>query len=73
LTDKEVRVGHALVDFLENWEDIMTVEGSNKLNKSTVLYQLREMTRLSTKEVRDSMKKYKKAYYILKEKMLREI
>ena len=73
LTDKEVRVGNALVDFLENWEDIMTVEGSNKLNKSTVLYQLREMTRLSTKEVRDSMKKYKKAYYILKEKMLREV
>jgi hypothetical protein len=51
----------------------MSVEGSNKLNKSTVLYQLREMTRLSTKEVRDSMKKYKKAYYTVKEKMLKEL
>ena len=73
LTDKEIRVGEALVDFMENWEDIMSVEGSNKLNKSTVLYQLREMTRLSTKEVRDSMKKYKRAYYIVKEKMMKEL
>lgn len=72
LNEKELRVGYALVDFMENWEDIMNVEGSNKLNKSTVLYQLREMTRLTTKEVRDSMKKYKKAYYNVKEKMLRE-
>lgn len=73
LTDKEIRVGNALIDFMENWEDIMSVEGSNKLNKSTVLYQLREMTCLTTKEVRDSMKKYKKAYYLVKEKMLKEL
>lgn len=73
LSEKEIRVGNALVDFMENWEDIMSVEGSNKLNKSTVLYQLREMTRLTTKEVRDSMKKYKKAYYIVKERVLREV
>ena len=73
LNEKEIRVGNALIDFMENWEDIMSVEGSNKLNKSTVLYQLREMTRLTTKEVRDSMKKYKKAYYIVKERVLREV
>lgn len=73
LTDKEISVGNALIEFMENWEDIMSVDGSNKLNKSTVLYQLREMTRLSTKEVRDSMKKYKKAYYTVKEKMLKEL
>lgn len=73
LNDKELKVGVALVDFMENWEDIMSTDGSNKLNKSTVLYQLREMTRLSTKEVRDSMKKYKKAYYVIKEKMLKEL
>lgn len=73
LSEKEIRVGNALIDFMENWEDIMSVEGSNKLNKSTVLYQLREMTRLTTKEVRDSMKKYKKAYYIVKERVLREL
>lgn len=73
LTDKEIMVGEALINLLEKWEDILTVNGSNKLNKSMVLYYLRESTRLSTKEVRDSMKKYKKAYYSIKEKILKEL
>lgn len=73
LTDKEIMVGKALVELIENWEDILTVNGSNKLNKSMVLYHLRETTRLTTKEVRDSMKKYKKAYYCIKEKIMQEI
>ena len=72
LTDKEILVGNALIDLLENWEDILVSDGSNKLNKSTILYHLRETTRLSTKEVRDSMKKYKKAYYNIKEKIMRD-
>lgn len=72
LTEKEILVGNALVDLLENWEDILIDEGSNKLNKSAILYHLREVTRLSTKEVRDSMKKYKKAYFITKENVMRE-
>lgn len=72
LTEKEILVGNALVELLENWEDILVSDGSNKLNKSAILYFLRESTRLSTKEVRDSMKKYKKAYFINKEKVMRE-
>lgn len=73
LTDKEILVGNALVDLLTNWEDILAVEGSNKLTKSSVLYYLREATMLPTTEVRASMKKYKKAYYNIKRKALREI
>lgn len=73
LTDKEMLVGQALIDLLENWEDILVGDGSNKLNKSTILYHLRETTRLSTKEVRDSMRKYKKAYFGIKEKILKEM
>lgn len=73
LTEKEIMVGNALVDLLENWDDILNINGSNKLNKSAVLYHLRETTRLSTKEVRDSMKKYKKAYYKIKEKLMKEL
>ena len=73
LTDKEILVGNALVDLLTNWEDILAVEGSNKLTKSSVLYYLREATMLPTTEVRASMKKYKKAYYNIKRKSLREI
>lgn len=72
LTEKEIMVGKALVELLENWEDILISDGSNKLNKSAILYFLRESTMLSTKEVRDSMKKYKKAYLITKEKIMRE-
>lgn len=72
LSDKEVLVGKALINLLENWEDVLVTNGSNKLNKSTILYYLRESTRLTTKEVRDSMKKYKKAYYGIKEKIMKE-
>lgn len=72
LNDKEILVGQALINLLENWEDILVANGSNKLNKSTILYYLRETTRLTTKEVRDSMKKYKKAYFSIKEKIMKE-
>ena len=35
---------------------------NNKFNKNVILLSLREMTNLSTKEIRNSMKKYKKLY-----------
>lgn len=44
---------------------------SNKLQKSKILYFLREETMMSTKEVRDNMKKYKVVYAGLK-KMMQE-
>lgn len=72
LNPKEILVGQALINLLENWEDILVSNGSNKLNKSNILFYLRETTRLSTKEVRDSMKKYKKAYFGIKEKIMKE-
>ena len=67
LTDAEVVVGKALVNLLRNWEDVLPTNGSNKLQKSSVLYFLREETMMTTKEVRDNMKPYKKLYYLLKE------
>lgn len=72
LNERELKVGEALINLLKNWEDIMPTSGSNKLNKSTILYQLREDTRLTTKEVRDSMRKYKKAYYKMKDNIIQE-
>ena len=42
---------------------------SNKLHKSKVLYFLREETMMTTKEVRDNMKKYKTAYLNVKKKL----
>ena len=70
LTDNEMKVGVALTELLDRWEDVLNVDGSNKLQKSSVLYFLREETMMTTKEVRDNMKSFKKAYYILKKGMI---
>ena len=66
LTNDELKVGIALTELLDNWEEVLNVDGSNKLQKSSVLYFLREETMMTTKAVRENMKAYKKAYYLLK-------
>ena len=66
LNENEVIVGRALVDLLRNWPDMLEKTGSNKLQKSSILYFLREETMMTTKEVRDNMKPYKQLYYLLK-------
>ena len=66
LNENEIKVGQALVVLLRNWEEVLPNGGSNKLQKSSVLYFLREETMMSTKEVRDNMKKYKCIYKLLK-------
>ena len=66
LNENEIKVGNALVDLLRNWEEVLPDGGSNKLQKSSVLYFLREETMMTTKEVRDNMKKYKCVYKLLK-------
>lgn len=70
LTENEKKVGLAMCELFENWEDILCTEGSNKLQKSSVLYFLREETMMSTKELRDNMKKFKDVYYVLKKEMI---
>ena len=72
LTDDEVKVGTALATLLDNWEEVLDVDGSNKLQKSSVLYFLREETMMTTKAVRENMKAYKKAYYLLKKGLIEE-
>lgn len=72
LSENEKKVGAVLCELFTNWENVLVDDGSNKLNKSKILYYLRENTLLSTKEVRDNMKKYKFAYYEIKKKMLED-
>ena len=72
LTENEMKVGVALTELLDHWEDVLNVDGSNKLQKSSVLYFLREETMMTTKEVRDNMKKFRGAYYLLKKNMIEE-
>jgi hypothetical protein len=66
LNENEVKVGEALVNLLRNWENVLPGNGSNKLQKSSVLYYLREYTDMTTKELRENMKSFKTAYNLLK-------
>lgn len=66
LTENEVIVGKALVDLMTNWDEILPDDGSNKLQKSKVLYFLRESTYMTTKEIRENMKQFKKVYQAIK-------
>ena len=67
LSRDELNVGKALLNVLQNWDELLLTDGSNKFTKSSVLLLLKETTGMTTKQVRDCMKKYKNAYYNLKE------
>ena len=73
LNENEIKVGIALIDLLNNWEDLFARMGSNKFNKSSILLFLKETTLLNTKEIRDSMKKYKNAYKSICKKIYKDI
>ena len=68
-SESEVKLGYALIDLFENYESIFTGTDNNKFNKNIILLSLREMTNLSTKEIRNSMKKFKKLYAVVQMKM----
>ncbi len=67
LNENEIKVGDALVTILDNWETIFEqVESGNKYNKNLILSYIREITTLSTKDIRLSMRRFKKIYKIIK-------
>lgn len=66
LKENEIKVGQALVNLMRNWDELFAQMGSDKFNKSSILFFLKENTMLTTKEIRDSMKIYKKKYYDIK-------
>ena len=69
LSDNERKLGYALIDLFENYESIFSGADNNKFNKNVILLSLREMTNLSTKEIRSSMKRFKKLYIFIQSKM----
>ena len=71
LTDNEIKLGHALYEIFENYDNIFIGSDNNKFNKNIILLSLRDMTNLSTKEIRSSMKKYRTIYFDLIEKMVK--
>jgi hypothetical protein len=62
LNENEYKLGLALSDIFENYEKIFPASDNNKFNKNIILLSLREITNMSTKEIRSSMKRYKKIY-----------
>jgi len=73
LTEKERQVGYALLEILMNWEQIFSnLSTDRKFNKTSFLYFVKEYTNLSTKDVRDAMKKYKEIYFLEKENLINE-
>ena len=70
LNESDIKVGMALVDLLRNWDEIFMRLNTNKYNKSEVDSFIKESTLLSTKQIRDSKKKYTAVYLKLKDQML---
>lgn len=63
LQDNERKLGFSLVELFENYKNLFQGTENNKYNKNIILLSIRDMTNLNTKEVRSSMKKFKKLYY----------
>jgi len=69
LNNNELKLGYALVELFENYNQIFIGTDNNKFNKNIILLSLREMTNMSTKEIRTSMKKFKNLYYELTKRL----
>jgi hypothetical protein len=69
LSDNEKKLGYALIDLFDNYESIFSGADNNKFNKNVILLSLREMTNLSTKEIRCSIKRFKKLYLVIQHKL----
>ena len=75
ITPNEFKVGHSLVKILEEWEDLFKVtnaKNSPKFNKNLILLYIRNMTGLNTKEIRNSMKRFRSLYTIFKNEYLED-
>lgn len=72
LTENEVKLGNALLEILDHWEDMIDDSSSRKFNKVSILYFIKEYTLCNTTEVRNAMKIYKNTYLFTKQDLLRE-
>lgn len=72
LSENEEKLGYALIEIFGNFETIFQVGKGNKFNKNLILLSLREMTALNTKEIRISLKKYKKFYKNIIEDLIKD-
>jgi len=71
LNENELKLGEALIEIFENYENIFIGTNNNKYNKNIILLSLREMTNLNTKEIRSAIKKFKIIYLGMIQKMIK--
>ena len=69
LSDNEIKLGISLLELFENYKTNFESTENNKYNKNIILLSIREMTNLNTKEIRSSMKKFKKLYLLVQTKI----
>ncbi len=69
LNENERKLGIALIDLFDNYQEIFFGSHNNKFNKNVILLSLREMTNLNTKEIRTSIKRFKKLYLVVQTKL----
>lgn len=67
LNENEYKIGVSLIQILNDWDVLFEdFVGTTKFNKNLILYWLREMTGLNTKEIRNAMRRYKSLYFLFK-------
>lgn len=69
LSEKEFKVGHALVKILQEYDKLFNdgeEKNSSKFNKNLILLYIRNITGLETKEIRKSLDRFKSLYKIFK-------
>ena len=71
LNDNEYKLALGLIDLFENYKKVFLESSNNKFNKNVILLFLRDVTNLSTKEIRSSMKKFKTIYIDLVEELVK--
>jgi hypothetical protein len=72
LNESETKLGYSLIELFNNYGNIFIGNDNNKFNKNIILLSLREMTNLSTKEIRLYLKKYKTLYLTTLEKIKKD-
>ena len=53
LNENEEKLGYPLIEIFTNFDKIFQIGEGNKFNKNLILLSVREMTSLSTKEIRN--------------------
>jgi hypothetical protein len=68
ISDNERKIGLSLIEILQHWNELFeNFVGTPKFNKNLILLYLREMTGLTTKEIRNAMRRFKSLYYMFKD------